>query len=58
MRLHVPLLLLVSLAAAASASGQELAVIVHADRDERLSLEDVSRIYLKQKRFWGERPGD
>ncbi len=39
------------------ALGGELVVIVHPERDVRLSLGEVVQIYLKQRRFWngGER---
>ena len=42
---------------AGPALAEDLVVIVHADRDVRLTLPEVARIYLKKRRFWegGER---
>jgi ABC-type phosphate transport system substrate-binding protein len=34
---------------------ERLAVIVSADRDAELSLEDVARVFLKQRRHWSRR---
>jgi len=34
---------------------ERLAVIVNAEREDQLSIEEVARIYLKQRRFWSER---
>ncbi len=42
------------LVAGSPAAAQELAVIVHQDRDVALGVEDVARIYLKQRRFWSD----
>jgi ABC-type phosphate transport system substrate-binding protein len=36
------------------ALGEDLAVIVHAGRDTRLTVEQIARIYLKQRRFWDD----
>ncbi len=42
---------------AGPALAEDLVMIVHADRDVRLTLPEVARIYLKKRRFWegGER---
>ena len=47
----------VALHLALPAGAQELAVIVHRDRDVRPSLAELGQIYLKKRRFWddGER---
>jgi ABC-type phosphate transport system substrate-binding protein len=37
-------------------SAEELLVIVHRERSERLGVDDVAQIYLKQRRHW--RDGD
>lgn len=42
------------LVAGSPAAAQELAVIIHQDRDVALGVEDVARIYLKQRRFWAD----
>ena len=36
-------------------SQERLAVIVSADREIELSIEEVAQIYLKQRRFWSDR---
>lgn len=41
-------------AAAAPAAAGDLVVIVHGDRDARLSVAEVGHIYLKQRRFWSD----
>jgi len=43
-----------ALLAPASIAGQEnrVAVIVHPERNNDLSLEEVAQIYLRRKRFW------
>ena len=46
---------LLALLVALPAFGQErLAVIVSSSRDVELSIEEVSQIYLKQRRFWSQ----
>jgi ABC-type phosphate transport system substrate-binding protein len=40
-------------ALAAPVFGEELAVIVHAEREVELTRADVAQIYLKRRRFWG-----
>jgi len=37
---------------AGPAFAEDLVVIVHADRDVRLTLPEVAQIYLKKRRFW------
>ena len=44
--------LLVATALASPAFAGDLVVIVHADRDVRLTRAEVAQIYLKQRRFW------
>jgi ABC-type phosphate transport system substrate-binding protein len=48
------LLLLLAASLPGRATAGDLAVIVHPDREVRLDVEDVARIYLKQRRFWRE----
>ncbi len=43
------------LVAAGQASAQDLAVIVNVDREARLTISEIARIYLKQRRFWNDR---
>ncbi len=43
---------LLATAAAFPALAGDLVVIVHAERDTRLSLSEVGQIYLKKRRFW------
>ncbi len=47
----VPALVL-ALGAAAPASADRMAVIVHVDRSISLDLESVAQIYLKRRRYW------
>ena len=47
--------LLVTSAAGPAQSQERLAVIVNADRIVELSVDEVARIYLKQRRFWSNR---
>jgi len=35
-------------------AGSPLAVIVHPDRVVHLTVEDLARVYLKKRRFWGD----
>jgi len=56
---RVPLALLVAVAIAAgpalaAASDDELVLVVHPDRVERLARTDIARIYLKRRRFWAD----
>lgn len=44
--------LLVATTMASPAFGGDLAVIVHVDRNVRLTRAEVAQIYLKQRRFW------
>lgn len=44
--------ILVGTALVGPAFAGDLVVIVHADRDVRLTREDVAQIYLKRRRFW------
>ena len=46
--------LLVSIAAVGPASARELAVIVNAEREARLTRDEVAQIYLKRRRFWDD----
>ena len=46
--------LLVAAALAPSISTADLAVIVHADREAQLTVEQLAQIYLKKRRFWGD----
>ncbi|HEU4427684.1 MAG TPA: hypothetical protein VFT98_02930 [Myxococcota bacterium] len=41
-------------AAAAPLGAEELLVIVHRERSERVHADDVAQIYLKQRRHWGD----
>lgn len=57
MAARVAVLLLLLLVAAwlpGRAAAVDLAVIVHPDRRVPLGVEDVARIYLKQRRFWSD----
>jgi ABC-type phosphate transport system substrate-binding protein len=49
--------LLLAVAMAPPALAGDLAVIVHADREARLTVKEIAQIYLKKRRFWdnGER---
>jgi ABC-type phosphate transport system substrate-binding protein len=38
---------------AAPAFGEEMAVIVHVERDVELTRTELAQIYLKRRRFWG-----
>ena len=49
------LLLLLVLGSGARAAEPEVVVIVHPSRTDRVSLEEVRRIYLRQRRFWDDR---
>jgi len=40
------------LSAAAPLRGEELLVIVHRERSERIDADDIAQIYLKQRRHW------
>src|SRR5262245_42943090 len=51
---RVGVLVLLVVQAAAPAGAEELAVIVPIDRRVSLSVTDLSRIYLRQKRYWGD----
>lgn len=44
---------LVAIPFAGRALAGDLAVIVHADREERLGRPEIAQIYLKKRRFWG-----
>jgi hypothetical protein len=46
------LLALLLLAAPTALRAQEIAVIVHPARESRLDVDEVARIYLKQRRHW------
>ncbi len=46
--------LLVAAALALPASAADLAVIVHADRETQLTVEQIAQIYLKRRRFWND----
>jgi ABC-type phosphate transport system substrate-binding protein len=48
------IVLLLATALAAPALAGDLAVIVNADRTERLTRADVAQIYLRKRRFWGD----
>jgi len=43
---------LLVLAAAEPAAADRIAVIVHADRQVALDVEELAQIYLKRRRFW------
>jgi ABC-type phosphate transport system substrate-binding protein len=47
-------LLLIVLGGAARAEEPAVVVIVHPSRADHLSLEEVRRIYLRQRRFWDD----
>ena len=49
--------LLLAIALTCPSAAQDLAVIVHADREARVGVEELAQIYLKRRRFWrdGER---
>jgi ABC-type phosphate transport system substrate-binding protein len=47
-------LLMVLLTGSRIVAGEHLAVIVHPSRATTLALDDVRRIYLRQRRFWGD----
>jgi ABC-type phosphate transport system substrate-binding protein len=46
--------LLLTAPMAGSAMAEDLAIIVHRDRDVRLTLAEVAQIYLKTRRFWSD----
>ncbi len=46
--------LLVAAALASPASAAGLVVIVHAERETQLTVEQVAQIYLKRRRFWDD----
>ncbi|MCI0636452.1 MAG: hypothetical protein L0206_21420 [Actinobacteria bacterium] len=46
--------LLVATALAGPARADDLAVIVHVERDTRLTVEQVAQIYLRKRRFWND----
>jgi len=47
-------MILAALALAAPAGGGELVVIVHPERQVRLSRSELAQIYLKKRRFWDD----
>jgi ABC-type phosphate transport system substrate-binding protein len=49
------LLLLLVLGSGARAGEPEVVVIVHPSRTDHVTLEEVKRIYLRQRRFWDDR---
>src|SRR4051812_5474154 len=44
--------LLLVVARVASAADREIAVITHASRPETLTVSDLRRLFLRQRRFW------
>jgi ABC-type phosphate transport system substrate-binding protein len=46
--------LLLAATMAGPALAEDLAIIVHGDRDVRLTLAEVAQIYLKTRRFWSD----
>jgi ABC-type phosphate transport system substrate-binding protein len=48
-------LLLFFLTGTARAAEPETVVIVHPSRTDRVTLEELKRIYLRQRRFWDDR---
>jgi len=48
------IVLLLATALAAPALAGDLAVIVHANRTDRLTRAEVAQIYLRKRRFWGD----
>ena len=48
-------LVIVTLLAGAPAFAEDIAVIVHGERRVRLDREEIAQIYLKKRRFWGDR---
>lgn len=46
--------LLLATVMASDALAGDVAVIVHPDRDVRLTAAEVAQIYLRQRRFWGD----
>lgn len=50
----IALIGLVQDVAAAPAAGPPLVVVVHPSRTEPLTREDVSRIFLRRRRFWND----
>lgn len=49
------LLLLLVLGSGARAGEPEVVVIVHPSRTDHVTLEELKRIYLRQRRFWDDR---
>ncbi len=48
-------LVIVALLAGPPAFAEDIAVIVHGARQVRLDREEIAQIYLKRRRFWGDR---
>lgn len=46
--------MLVASALARPTEAEELAVIVHVDRQARFSVEELAQVYLKKRRFWND----
>jgi ABC-type phosphate transport system substrate-binding protein len=46
------IVLLAATLAGGPASAKDLVVIVHPDRDQKLSRSEVAQIFLKRRRFW------